>query len=92
MVVKFIAIFAVNISPIRPLFSPSKWIKSSRYNNTSQQLQSNYAAHGRSSRVGDSRFSSKVCGQDEFIELGSSQSVERIIESGQDVYADTGAK
>jgi hypothetical protein len=85
--IKFVAIFAVNLSPIRPLFSPSKWIKSANYYST-HNPNSNYAL----SRIGESRLSSKVRKQTDFLELGSTQSEERIIESGEGVYADRGTK
>jgi len=86
----FVAIIAVNLSPIRPLFSPSKWIKSANYHST-HHPNSNYAL-GRNSRIGASRLSSKVQKQTDFLELGSMQSEERIVESGDGVFADSGTK
>ncbi|CZR69504.1 related to integral membrane protein PTH11 [Phialocephala subalpina] len=86
----FIAIFAVNISPIRPLFSPSKWIKPSHYIH-SQQPHSDYML-GTNSRVGNSTLSSKVWRQNDFMELGSIQSQERVFQSGQGIQANSDVK
>jgi hypothetical protein len=74
IVVKFVAIFAVNLSAIRPLFSSSKWIKSSP-----QQSQSNYTPR-RNTIAGSLWLSSSGSGQTDTMEFTSTEIVGKVLQ------------